>query len=238
MILGVSTGCFHKYLDPASQRAVDIIKSLGCNAIELHTGYGDRLDRSFDLDLSGFEYRSLHGSTISGGEDHEKMREIFQKILKLHEMMNFHAIVFHPDEILDYTVFDEFDLPYAFENMDTRKKSHTTVKEMRELLERRDAKMVLDIQHTYEHDPSMQLADDFLASLKDRMVQIHISGCSPITEDMGPHHMLHLRDQAIIVQHTPTDIPLIIESVVPEGLDYMGAMQDEIAFIEKHIRSQ
>lgn len=238
MILGISTGCFHKHLDPASQQVVDIIRSLGCNAIELHTGHGDRLDRSFDLDLSGFAYRILHGSTVCGGKDHAKMREVLDKFLTLHKRLKFDAIVFHPDEILDYTVFDEFDLPYAFENMDTRKKSHTTVAEMKELLEKKDARMVLDIQHTYEHDPSMSLADDFLASLKDRIIHIHISGCCEVTHECGPHGMMHLQDQSIIAQHTPSDIPLIIESVIPGDVDFLQVMQDEIDFIKKHIRSQ
>jgi len=121
MIIGFSTGCAYHHIDPASQEIVNIIRYLGCNAIEVHLSTIERLQRaSGTLDLHGFTYKSIHAPKIVGSD--EQSRLALDLIKELHEKHQFDAVTIHPDTIEDFSIFSDYDLPFAFENMNDLKK--------------------------------------------------------------------------------------------------------------------
>ena len=67
MFLGFSTGDFHSFLDPISKKAIQIVRDLGCNAIQLNCSKIERvayLNKIDTKDLKNFKHVSLHAPDL------------------------------------------------------------------------------------------------------------------------------------------------------------------------------
>jgi hypothetical protein len=227
--IGFSTGCLHSSL-VTDYGKISAIRKIGCRAIELSfLRLGEFTEArlfgtSWDV-LEGFEHRSIHAPIHPYTNDGATNR-IFEKLAFLHEKIKPHLIVFHPDTVIDFDVFNGLSFPVGFENMDNRKKSFKTPDELAELMAKnKNFKFVLDLNHICSNDPTMRSAVDFYDQLGSRLAEIHLSGYN------GHHVPLFRTEQAEIVNAIQNfDIPIIIESVVAP--DELGK---ELTYIEKQI---
>jgi hypothetical protein len=210
--LGFSTGALYK--THSTKDALRLYRELKYNVVEL--GFmkpeeigGYRLDEISENDLVGFRYVSLHAPNIDYACNAETER-IFKEIENINILRKLDLVVFHPDRISDFAVFENVNFNIAFENMDNRKRSFRTAEELGRVLSYNEAyKMVLDVNHVYSIDPTMKLAKDFYSQLGDRIGQIHLSGY------VTGHEPLYVTKQINIIESIQNlNVPIILESVV------------------------
>lgn len=210
--LGFSTGCLYKDLE--TKEAISVIKSLGCKYIELgfityEKFFSNQLDRITESDLEEFEYISFHTPKLNYGNNDDTKR-FFERINDFNKRAELDLVVFHPDMIEDFSIFENVNFNIGFENMDNRKKSCKSVDDIKSvMLENESFKFILDVNHCYSNDSSMKLAAEFYKGLGNRISQIHLSGFS------GYHDPLFETKQLEIIRSIQNfDVPIIVESVV------------------------
>jgi sugar phosphate isomerase/epimerase len=219
--LGFSTGCLYKDLEV--KEAISVIKNLGCKYVELgfitsERFFSEQLDRVNEKDLEGFEYISFHTPTLNyainyGNNDETK--KFFERMTDFSKRVNLDLVVFHPDTVEDFSIFENADFKIGFENMDNRKKSCKSVDDIENiLLKNSNFKFILDVNHCYSNDSSMKLDTEFHERLGNRISQIHLSGFN------GYHDPLFETKQLEIIRSIQNfDVPIIVESVVnPETI--------------------
>lgn len=221
--IGFSTGCLfktHKIKD-----TLKVFRELKIRVVELgflKLGSDEKrwLTEITKEDLEGFDYVSLHAPNYHYGHN-EGTFTIFKKIEAINNFRPLDLVVFHPDNVVDFSVFKEAKFKIAFENMDKRKKSHKIAEEFKPILKRNNYSLVLDVNHIYSNDRSMNIINDFYKSFGDRIREIHLSGYS------NNHVPLHESKQLEIIKSIKDfDTPIIIESVIDkeklkEELDYI-----------------
>jgi hypothetical protein len=227
--IGFSTGCLHASL-ANNISMIHAIEKTGCRAIELSflrlNDFTSGNIGALPIDkLLSFEYLSLHAPIHEYGDDAITYR-IFEEMKKLYLKLNFDLAVFHPDTVVDFSVFYNLDFPVGFENMDNRKTRFKTPRELAVLVKTTPSfKFVLDLNHVCSNDPTMELTAGFYDQLSPRLTQIHLSGYN------GHHVPLFMTEQTEMVdaiQHF--DTPIIIESVLPPG-----DLVKELKYVEKQI---
>lgn len=170
-----------------------------------------------------FSYYSLHAPAVDFiYRDDEVTHSLLSRIEKLHEKYNFDLIVFHPDIVEDFTIFQKYNIPLAFENMDHRKSVAVDIEGMKEIFALVDAKMVLDLNHCYTIDPSMNLAREFYDNFKDKIAEIHLSGFETF------HEPLYKTKQLEIIEAIP-DLNLSI--IIEAGQNSVEDIKNEFGYI-------
>lgn len=215
--LGFSTGCLYKDLEV--KEAISVIKSLGCKYIELgfitsERFFNGQLDRISEKDLEGFEYVSFHTPKLDYGNNADTKR-FFEMMSDFSKRVKLDLVVFHPDMIEDFSIFENANFSIGFENMDNRKNSYKSVSDTETvMLRNNNFKLILDVNHCYSNDSSMRLAEEFYKKLGNKISQIHLSGFN------GYHDPLFETEQLEIIRSIQNfDVPIIVESVVnPETI--------------------
>lgn len=228
MKLGFSTGCLWRDMDV--KQALEAIRAAGCNAVELgfirfENMQKPWLDGLSSEDFEGFEHVSFHAPKITYGKNKET-EYVFDQLRTLNKIRPLDCIVIHPDIVEDFTIFQNTELPFAFENMDNRKKAFQTPEELDELTRKYGFKrFVLDVNHVFTNDPTMKSTKQFYDLLGDRIVEIQVSGYETL------HDPLAVTKQAIIVEAIQGgDIPIIDEAGMPPNL-----LKAERDFILEHL---
>lgn len=176
-------------------------------------------------DIQGFEFISVHAPIYKGGKMDEYMRAM-DAICKFHSEVNFNSVVLHPDAFDNFKFLKQFDLPFAIENMDNRKKSCKDVTDLHQVFNKFDVPMVLDMNHCFSNDSSMKLADDLVEAFCSKIEEIHLSGFDTF------HDPLFKTKQEIIMDAMPDiSLPIIIES----GLDSVEEINVELEYIKRHL---
>jgi len=221
--IGVSTGSLFKFLN--GEQTLKFLKSLGLSAVEISILRFDGKKDGWIVDitqkdLESFNYVSLHAPKHEYCRN-KKTLAIFNVIENLNKIRPLDLVVFHPDLVKDFTVFDDVNFPIAFENMDNRKFSFKTPDEMRELIGRNEKyNMVLDINHVFVNDQSMVSAGIFYNLLRERIKEIHLSGCDTNQKDFYHDPLFKTRNNEIIDAVKGKTTPIIIESVMsPEEVE-------------------
>lgn len=233
MIIGFNNGVFNRL---EHSRYSDIIKdrfeSLDCNAIEVFALNEDHLDILINTippdHYSRFSWVSLHAPSAVY-KDTPKIKRILEKIRKVVMKFNMKNIVFHPDKVKDWHVFESIsDLPVSFENMDNYKKRGKTFEEMEEILIKGNYSFTLDVQHCFTLDSTMENAREFISKFKDRIIEIHISAFDP----KKLHYPLYKMKQDVIIDSIrELDVPIIIEST----FDSYDEIEKELDYIRKRL---
>ena len=98
----------------------------------------------------------------------------------------------------------------GIENMDNRKNSFQGWIEIKKVLdEYPDFKLVLDVNHLYGNDSSLENAKDFYRELGDKISEIHLSGY------LGYHEPISETKQLEILKGIQNlNVPIIVESVL------------------------
>lgn len=208
---GFSTGALHKEF--SVKNALAFLKDLEIKTVELGFVKIERLrqgqaDELTEKDLSGFDYISLHSPGIQYGKNSET-KFVFDKLNKINSLRKIDLVVFHPDTVEDFSIFENLDFPVGFENMDNRKMTYKTPEEMEKLLEDKSYSFVLDVNHVYSNDESMDLAEEFYSKSGERIKEIHLSGYA------GYHEPLFQTKQTEIIKSIKDfSVPIINEAVI------------------------
>jgi len=244
-MIGFSTGCLYKNWNPVSKEAIEIIRSTGCDGIELCAGKVERIDRFDSIseeDLKGFEYISLHLPDDIHYLNNSKTEKLLKKIFEIHKRIGFDCVVVHPDLVDDWEIFEKFDLPLCVENLDILKKTGKSIKDMESFLSGRKFGMVLDLTHSYTSDSSMKLAENLYDNFADRIYEIHLSGYFVQDGDGQTHSSLFITKQEEILMSVPLNKPVIIESVLfgypDEGRAEWAKEQlkKELNYVKKYVK--
>ncbi len=217
MKFGFSTGGFHKIM--TARQAVHFLDQHDEKIIELGFVHYDRvrddqLGEITALDLESFSYVSFHAPKITYG-DNDETKEIFTEIDRIHTKRKLDLVVVHPDTVEDFSVFKNVSWPVGFENMDNRKdtfKHGDEFKKLKDIFP--NLKMILDINHIYTNDETMELLKTF-EEYNDNIVQIHLSGFSALHDPLFQTKQSFLIDA--IKQYA---VPVIIESTFNDISDY------------------
>jgi len=178
--VGFSTGCLYKTKMPLELRA-EFYKDAGATAIEVSFGTPEKLENlrltdSFIDKLNYFNFISIHapsiGLTYNSNGSSEK---IFEKLRYLNNNLPIKGIVIHPDIIEDFSCLEDSGLPFLLENLNRAKRKGKYVSEF-EGYNNLPFGYVLDVQHVYENDPTMETGKDFLKTMGSRLNYLHVSG--------------------------------------------------------------
>ncbi len=232
MQIGFSTGCLYKTHARLAPTTFDVFRKLGCTAIELMCQSPELISEIELLtldDLRGFEHISIHLPKCDFGRTNEASR-FLSRMESVHEKLGFSVAVLHPNEISDWSFLRKTTLPIAIENMDAGKKSCKTVEDMQKVFESIDVKMIFDVAHVFDNDPTMQLGKSLVAAFSERICEIHVSGYNY----RELHDPIHLSRQNEILDIIPsTSLPIIIESCclnedeVKKEFDYISSYLQE-----------
>ena len=161
------------------------------------------------LDLSDFEYVSLHApSAFSAQEEPEVARSLYDAV-----PIEW-PIVLHPDAIHDSAHWRRFGERLAIENMDRRKPVGRTALELQKIFERLPgARLCFDIGHARQCDPSMTESFLILSRLSQRLVEVHISEVNSASQHDPISYGAGLAFRQI-GRFIPDSVPVIIESRV------------------------
>ena len=218
--IGFSTGCLYRVIDDVlSKNAIDIISELQVNNIELLARDFEQVDKLLEIKnewLRSFSYISIHAPVNGLYGNYNESRYVLDKISEASKKFNAKLIIFHPDTIEDVRVFEDYSTLFlAIENMDDMKLIGKKPNKLKVYINEYGFNFLLDLQHIYVNDYSMDLCDKFLDLYFDELIEIHVSGFSK--EKI--HDLLYKTEQDIIIKKlkeviSKKDIPIIIESVV------------------------
>lgn len=215
MNIGFSCGDFYRLqsgrYDRFSDDSIHHFAIAGARAIELmchridHVAYAVH---DTQKSIAQFSHISIHAPAVDY-DDTKQTHDLLQKMAQLCAKYSVTHVVFHPDAISSWDVIGRYDIPVAIENMDDRKKSFKTYDDIKELLNNHAFGLVIDLQHCFVNDPTMQLAVQLHENFFDRIVGYHISGYDPELL----HVPLYKTDPGCIIDHVKKKtVPIIIES--------------------------
>jgi len=234
--IGFSTGSLYRSGIPFDER-VKLYHRLGANAIELSFATPDWLLK-YELtedkidSIKKFDFVSIHAPWKNGRDDYSITDKVIEKLRFLCDNLHVSGIVVHSHKEGDFARLEGTGLPFLLENMNGTKKDGVYPSQFNEFKRRYSFGFVLDVQHAYEHDPSMQLAMDLIDVMGDRLMHMHVSGCSN-SEIHFP--VFSAVNQAAInkILGLKMDVPKILEGIltgnvdetIRHELDYVGAYE-------------
>ncbi|KXK27625.1 MAG: hypothetical protein TR69_WS6001000069 [candidate division WS6 bacterium OLB20] len=236
MQIGPSTGMYYKL--NGNERIVESFLSAvqyARGAIEIQFGtafvsHAEDLMQHADA-IRDIPYRSLHAPNLKGihYSDNPEAHRVLALIEQMTEVFDLHTVNFHPDVIDDFSVFSAYPgIPYAFENMDPDKSFGQSVEDMETVFEQMpEAGIVIDLQHCFVNDRSMQLATDLHKHFADRLRHYHVSGYTPELV----HAVLCRTQQDSVLDAAVADVPVVLEGIAEEADDVSA----EMAYVTEHM---
>lgn len=225
--IGFSQGCLHGF-DFFSEKILDVYLKNSDRAIEVHfkTDKVDELEKII-LDIKKFKYVSIHLPTDFRYGNNKETKEFLDKIYRFYLKIKAKLAVIHPNSVVGWEVFDNYEMNWAIENMDYKQVNYKYLEDFEKFfIEKNNWKMVLDLNHCFTNDKSMVLAKNFIDKLGSRIAEFHISGFVDF------HESLYKTDQKIILDFCKElDVPLIIES----GFGSVEELQKEINYIRNNL---
>lgn len=185
-------------------------------------------------------YRSLHLPDYRPDAESAMQAEMARRIVASQATS---TMLIHPLKVGGaypvgfYERLNEAHWCLAIENMDKNKPDGFLLPELEKLVQYCDLKFVLDVQHAFEHDNSMQYARDLFSVMRGRLVHLHVSG-----EAEGNNHCLLHRARnvkplveflgEIFASLGDQSCPIILEGQYQTASD----IAEEIAFIHKEVK--
>lgn len=202
--------------------AIQQLGKLTIDGIELLFRDYDSL-KSFELSeesLKVFEnlrFRSIHAPWHDITYDSSGAgKQALDLLLQLYRKIGARNIVFHANNVPDYSLITSLGFSASTENSDWRMPHANTTIQISSLLQANSRlSLTLDIAHALTISPHEAL--NYVDGFRDRIVQCHVAS-APVVPD---HSFLHEHDSEglrnILRQVKQLDVPVVIESVVPEG---------------------
>jgi hypothetical protein len=168
---------------------------------------GPLLDALPGLDLSGFDYVSVHAPSRFSAEEEGRVAEALLALVPRGI-----PVVLHPDTIHDHALWRRFGSGLAIENMDRRKASGRTVGELARVFERLpEASFCFDVGHAHQVDRTMNDAFFLLRELGARLSQVHVSEVTTT----GRHDPVSRPAAAAfqkVAAWVPPEVPILVEA--------------------------
>lgn len=156
-----------------------------------------------------FRYVSVHGPS-KGRQMSEE--DLVSRLAVLPAFVD--AIVLHPDQIEDPSLYASLGSRLLIENMDARKDSGKRGEELERLFEALPAAgFCFDVAHAWTVDPTMALGEELLDLFASRLKHVHLSSMS---EGLS-HVPLQAEQQALFMPLLSrcNDVPWILEAEPP-----------------------
>jgi len=233
--IGFSTGCLY-YCNLSLVDKLKVFLRAGATVVELSFGtpkqlFEFSLDEAIKSKLRKFSRITVHApfKEIRYFDGAGNTDEVIIKLKELFDNLPISGFVFHPDTIANFIGLEVIGLPVLIENMDRNKKIGISAEDIAAIKDDYNFGFVLDLQHAFEHDPSMDLANEMLQIMGERLSHLHVSG------EFGDHHHipLHLaqNQEAIgrILKLMPS-VPVILEGVFM-GLEPLASAKRELAYL-------
>jgi hypothetical protein len=248
MIIGPSNGWLYVKKIYSLFQHKAILKKVGFSALEIcfssewHSEDNRKrmislssINESFDVQT--LAHRSVHLPDIIGQETGQEI-SMAQKVVSCCRAA---VALTHPLKsrgdypIKSYETMIESGVPLAIENMDIRKDSGFDLKELEKLLTFVGC-FVLDVQHAFERDPTMEYAFDLFEMAKTRLAYLHVSGETP---DRRHALTFQSRNCDQIVSFLGTIFSEIQVPIILEG-EYSTAeeLSQEINFLTKELNDK
>jgi hypothetical protein len=227
-LIGYSSGALAK---GKFNVAIDMLnKHKNVTAIELsallYSELKTLIDAIHTLNLSKYEYISIHGPKFENETEEEITVETLLPLIDLNW-----NIILHPDVICDINKWKVFGKLLCIENMDNKKSFGQTAEELQTIFEELpDASMCFDIGHAFQVDPTMKEAKKILWMHGHRLQEIHMSYVKPD----GSHNPLSVqcyKQYQLVARYITEDIPIILES----GIE-ANKIQDELKTAHKYLK--
>lgn len=191
-------------------RLVDEASRVSSFAVELTALAEEELSPLLDFLANDpplpFRYVSVHGPSKDRKMSEEEL------VAKLAELPPFvDAIVLHPDQIEDPSLYLPLGSRLLIENMDSRKSSGQRGPELEELFEALPmAGFCFDVAHVWSVDQTMATGEELLDRFTSRLKQVHLSSMS---ESLS-HIPLQAEQQTLFMPLLSrcSDVPWILEA--------------------------
>lgn len=220
--IGFSTGAMHESYFPIEER-IKIFKESGANAVELSFGtlcafkefnISDGLLES----LAGYEIVTIHAPWMDVRYN-KGSSQIISRLKDICSQQTIYGIVVHAGCVDDYSVLAESGLPFLIENMDNKARFGRLPKDFEKLRKDYGFGFVLDLQHAYANDSTMQVAGELIDAMGDRIRELHVSGQTEIET----HALLrHADNEKVITGMLRSDVPIILEGKVYGNLEVIS----------------
>jgi len=171
--VGFSTGAiahgdFEKGLRLLASSHTDAVELSALRTVELAALLTAMTKRMSDL-RHRYKYISFHAPTDSENEE-----DLVDRLQGLADQGV--SIVAHPDAMRDVPQWRRLKDMLCIENMDSRKSTGRTAKELRPFFAQLpEARLCFDVGHAKQVDPTMTEASRILSEFGDRLAQVHMS---------------------------------------------------------------
>lgn len=214
IVIGPSNGWLYAKDIFSLRKHREFLKKAGANAIEFCGTEDDRRKESLlsDEEIGELRHVSLHLPDYKSSKSINDQVSSIRKIVRRRKPR--HCLI-HPLKIpSDYwEALANRNIPVVIENMDKREFSGYDLKELEGLLKDFELGFVLDVQHAFEHDSSMNYALDLFKMAGNKLVYLHVSG----ETENNNHALVHQsRNCEAIVNFLGTiffeiQLPIILE---------------------------
>jgi len=236
--IGFTTGSLY-YSKISLEEITKLYSSLGADAIELSFATPNQLienkiSKETFYNLQKYKFISLHAPWKEVRYDfNEDTDKILDKLTNLCDTLPIRGIVLHPDTINRFEILIQSGLPLLIENMDKRKLYGTNSEQFKELKRKYNFGFVLDVQHAYEHDSSMQLAKEFISVIGNKLNHMHISGSSESEIHVPTFNAIN-KEAITNILKLNINVPKIlegrlnkdIEETIKKELEYVRSFED------------
>lgn len=233
----ISTGSVHKIFKDRHNEKIEALQRFSPAGLEL-SFFSPEYLLDFEISKDNLRYpqtlkfNSIHAPVcdIVYG-DNKKCKKVLKKISELYKQISARNVVFHKDQIEDYSVITGYDFVASIENDDWTKPKNT-IEDMKNILDNnREFKLTFDFAHAIATSSDIS---EYINYFKDRIIEIHIS-IIPIKE-LGNHTFLYKYNNEEIrrlMQPLKTvDVPLVLECEVP-NVKEIELIGKEMDFLKK-----
>jgi len=237
MVIGASNGWIYHECDIYNvSKQQNVFKKCGANALEISLYVNDskRIDFLKKGGKYKFDYLSLY---INDYNPYKPLVPQVKEAREIIDAQNPSTALVHPLGLTEeyFEAMWEAGIPISIENMDKDKDSGYDLKELSKLVKEYNLGFVLDVQHAYEHDPSMQYACDLFDCMRGRLTHLHVSGESKKHKEI--HSLLHKAENKDAILDFVFNVLLIKEvPIILEGhYKTTEALEQEVNFVEEEL---
>lgn len=234
--ISISTGCLHR-LSEDRNKMVRELQKFSLSGVELSFNQPRHL-LTFNIDKDNLEYlqtlkfNSIHAPAkdiIYG--DNKTCKKVLQKISELYVKINAKNVVFHKNEIEDYSLIINSKFASSIENDDWRKPNNG-IEYIKNLLDKyKELKLTFDFAHAMTVSPID--IPEYLDYFKGRLAEIHIS---IINEKTKRHDFMYKNDSEKLKGLTRllkvSSAPLVLECAVLDFKD-VDSLKKEMEYIKR-----
>lgn len=230
--IGFTHGSLYRAMDKFSPELFELLAKFGKQSIEISCMLANEVELlpSILPFIKGYVRKSIHFPTNVRYTNDEATRQMLSKISEFYQTINAELAVIHPDLIDDVSVFNDYPLAWAAENMDNRKPCFKSLDDMRKFFTDNPSwLMVLDVNHCFSNDTSMKLAYDLTTEFRDRIKEIHLSGYIDYHEPL-----FQTQQEEIMRACLDLDVPIIIESTFKDSEHTKQEFEYITNYFERH----